>query len=371
MWVWWRGRGGGGGAGHADGAEDGREETFLAGGVDEAAAREGGDVQGAEAAGRDHQGEDEGAGGADDARAEGDGDGVGGSDRFGGEDEGVGEGGEEVGENDEGHGGVDDAGEVPCWVPEFAQDEVGVVPAVEGPEASVEGDGPIGGVAARAGEPGFRLPVLIGGVGGEGAVCDRDDEAGDGDGEESEEFEEHKEVAGAGGEFGGDAIQGGDDGEAEKGDAFVDPYDTCADVWKGVCGGGRRVEGADNVFSEDDGDDSCRTGFEDEDRAPGEEEAEQVAEDFCEVNLCSAVERDGSTELSVRCCTRPSKNARHEPYQEGGTRRASVCRNLSWRGKDAGANDEANNEGKPIEICYRFVLFQTSSSINIKRAILS
>lgn len=50
---------GGSGARHADAAEDGREETFFTGGVDEAAACEGCGVQGADAGCGDDEGEDE------------------------------------------------------------------------------------------------------------------------------------------------------------------------------------------------------------------------------------------------------------------------------------------------------------------------
>ena len=42
------------------------------------------------------------------------------------EDEEVGDVGEEVGENDKGHGGVDDSGEVLVWVEEFPDHVVGL-----------------------------------------------------------------------------------------------------------------------------------------------------------------------------------------------------------------------------------------------------
>jgi len=108
------------GAGHADAAEDFGEETFLAGGVDEAAGGEGCGVEGAEAGGADGEGEGEGAEGAENGVPEGDGDGGGVGDGGEGEDEEVGDVGEEVGENDEGHGGVDYAGEVPVGMEKFA-----------------------------------------------------------------------------------------------------------------------------------------------------------------------------------------------------------------------------------------------------------
>ena len=61
---------------HADSAEEAGQEAFLAGGVDEPPAGECRGVEGAETACADGQGEDEGAGGAEDDGAEMDGDGV-------------------------------------------------------------------------------------------------------------------------------------------------------------------------------------------------------------------------------------------------------------------------------------------------------
>ena len=95
-----------------NGPEEGRHVALLPRGVDEAARGEGCGVEGAEAAPRDEEGEDESARGAEDLQSEGDGDGVGGLDDVGGEDEEVGYVGEDVAEDDEGEGGVDDAREV-------------------------------------------------------------------------------------------------------------------------------------------------------------------------------------------------------------------------------------------------------------------
>ena len=103
----------------ADGAEERGHVAFFARGVDEAPGGEGGGVEGAEAAPRDEEGEDERPRGPEDLQAEGDGDGVGGFDDVGGEDEEVGYVGEDVAEDDEGEGGVDDAGEVAGGVFEF------------------------------------------------------------------------------------------------------------------------------------------------------------------------------------------------------------------------------------------------------------
>ena len=105
---------------HADSAQDLGEEAFFPGGVDEAAGSEGCGVQGAEAGCGDDQGEGEGADRAEDYGAEVHGDGGGGGDRGGREDEDVGYVGQYVGDDYEGHGGVDDAGEGFGWVEEFA-----------------------------------------------------------------------------------------------------------------------------------------------------------------------------------------------------------------------------------------------------------
>ena len=127
----------------ADVAEEGGDVAFSSGGVDEAAGGEGGGVEGAEAGARDGEGQQEGADGAEDGGAEGDGHGVRGVDYFVWQDEDVAEVCEEVGEDYEGEAGVDCAWEVAGRVDHFAHDVVGVVPAVVGPEAGVEGDGPL------------------------------------------------------------------------------------------------------------------------------------------------------------------------------------------------------------------------------------
>jgi len=91
-----------------------------------------------------------------------DSDGRGSRDCGGGEDKDVGDVGEHVGEDDEGHGGVDDAGEVTVGGEEFADDVIGVIPAIKGPKTGVKGDGPVGGVGGGAGEPGGGFPVGFG-----------------------------------------------------------------------------------------------------------------------------------------------------------------------------------------------------------------
>ena len=59
-----------GAADDAEGANDAGKVTFFRRGVEEAAAREGRGVQGAEAAAGDYEGKNEGASGAEDLRAE-------------------------------------------------------------------------------------------------------------------------------------------------------------------------------------------------------------------------------------------------------------------------------------------------------------
>lgn len=172
---------GGRGGGETDAAEDGGEVVFLAGDVDEAARGEGRGVDGAEAGGGDDEGEAEGANGAEDSRAELDGDGVGFFDSGQREDEEVGDVGEEVGEDYHGHGGVEDAGEVAGRGFELADDVVGVVPAVEGPEAGVEGDSPVSCGEAGVVEPSCRFPVGAGHAFFKAKSGGRDDDANDGD----------------------------------------------------------------------------------------------------------------------------------------------------------------------------------------------
>lgn len=125
------------------------------------------------------------------------------------EDKDVGDAGGEVGEDDEGHGSVDDAGEVAGWVEEFAHDVVGVVPAVKGPEAGVDGDGPVGGVGACAVEPVGRCPVFGWWAFFPAEACGCDDDARDGYAEEGDEFEEHEDVAHASGELRRDTVEDG------------------------------------------------------------------------------------------------------------------------------------------------------------------
>lgn len=204
-------------------AQDLREEALLASGVDEAAAGEGCGVEGAEAGCADDEGEDEGAGGAEDNGAEFHGDGVVGCYRRLGQDEDVGDGGEEVACYYEGHRCMDHAGEVPVWVHKFAHHVVGVVPAVVGPETRVQGDGPGGGVGRRAIEPVVGFPVCVWGRRREGRACCRDDHTCDGDGEECDKFKEHENVAYPGPQLGGDGIEEGNNDKAEERDPFVEP----------------------------------------------------------------------------------------------------------------------------------------------------
>lgn len=188
-------------------------------------------------------------------------------------------------------------------------------------------------------------------------VCEGDNEAGDGDGEEGEEFEEHEDVACPRGEFCRDAVESSDARESEEGDSFHNPYYRGACVGQGVGRGGSGREGANNIFAKDDGDDGCGAGLEDEDGAPGEEETEEIAEDFREIDLSSAVQWDGAAEFGVGRCTCPGKDAGYEPDDERGTWRTGICGNLSRRGEDAGANDEADDEREAVQVRDRFVFF--------------
>ena len=215
-------------------AEHAGQEALLAGGVDEPAGGEGRGVEGAEAGEGDGDGEAEGAQGAEDGGAELHRDRVRRGDGRGGEDEDVGDVGEEVGQDDERHRGVDDAGEVARGADELADDVVGlfgkgdwlvkgflegfdwrvrirkrgvyVIPAVESPQPSIQRDGPAREVGAGAGEPVFAFPLrgniaLVGEAGG----CNHD--ADDGDAQESDEFEDHEHIPHASPQSCGNAVQ--------------------------------------------------------------------------------------------------------------------------------------------------------------------
>ena len=130
-----------------------------------------------------------------------DGYGCGGRDGSSREDEDVCHVGKKVREDDEGHGGMNDTGEVAVRVEELAYNIVGVVPAVKGPEAGVKGDSPIGGINRGTGEPRGFFPVSFGGAAAPGEASSGDDDASDGYAEEGDEFEEHKDISHAGAEF--------------------------------------------------------------------------------------------------------------------------------------------------------------------------
>jgi hypothetical protein len=272
------------GAGHADAAEDGGEEAFVAGGVDEAAGGEGGGVEGAKAGGADGEGEGEGAEGAEDGVPEGDGDGGGVGDGGEGEDEEVGDIGEEVGEDDEGHGGVDDAGEVAVGVEEFARnvvclrcegklgisrerkkgsgemgEELYIVPTVVGPQTSVEGDGPIGGRAAGAFKPAVRLPVFVWrALPCESCRCDNDSR--DCNAEQRYKLQKHEHVPHPHSQLRRKAIEQRDQRQARQSNSFINP---CTDVLC-LCTYSR----SNSVLSEYYGYYCCRTGLQDKDRTP-------------------------------------------------------------------------------------------------------
>lgn len=105
-------------------AEEGGEIAFFSGDVNEPTAGKGRGVQGAEATCADDQGENERTNRAEDFGAELDGDGVATFYRVEREHEEVGDIGEDVREDDERHGGMNDAWQVLTWVQELADDVV-------------------------------------------------------------------------------------------------------------------------------------------------------------------------------------------------------------------------------------------------------
>lgn len=113
--------------GHADPAEEFREKTFLAGGVNEAAAGEGRGVQSAETASTDDEREDEGPDGAEDDGAKLHGYGGGGRDRVRGKHEDIGNVREEIGEDDEWHSRMNNTGEITVRRDKLADDIIGLV----------------------------------------------------------------------------------------------------------------------------------------------------------------------------------------------------------------------------------------------------
>lgn len=129
---------------------------------------------------------------------------------------------------------------------------VSVVPAVESPEARVQGNGPVRSREASVVEPAGRLPVVARFT-FEAEPGGGDNDADDGDADEGDELEEHKEVADSGGKAGGETVEERDEDEASNGNGLVDPgvdyLNFCA-----YCG-------SDDVFSKDDGDNCCASRF--------------------------------------------------------------------------------------------------------------
>lgn len=224
-----------------------------------------------------------------------------------------------------------------------------VVPAVKGPQPSVEGDGPVADVVRGVVEPALLLPVGVC-VAAVGEARGSDDDAYDEDAEQSNKLEEHEDIGAAGAELGGDAVEGGDEDQADEGNGLVEPG---AGV-DGVCAN----DGADEVLSKDDGDDGSRARLEDGDGAPGEEEAGPLAKDLGEVDLGAAVEGDGAAELSVAGGARPGQDAGDDPDDERGARGAGVLVDLRGRGEDAAANDEANDERQAVDKRQALVLLE-------------
>jgi len=107
-------------------AEKGGEVAFLAGDIDKPAGGEGCGVQGAETRCGDDEGKEEGTDWAENFGSELNGNGVGAVDGLEWEDKEVGYVCEEVGEDYEGHCGVDYAGKIARGVPKFAHYVVGL-----------------------------------------------------------------------------------------------------------------------------------------------------------------------------------------------------------------------------------------------------
>lgn len=104
-----------------------RNVAFLAGNVDEAAACEGRGVESTEAGGTDNEGEDQRANGAKDFGAENDGHGIGRVNSVQGKDEEVSNVGQDVAQNDEGHGCVNDPWKVSTGIAKFTNHIIGLV----------------------------------------------------------------------------------------------------------------------------------------------------------------------------------------------------------------------------------------------------
>ena len=131
---------------------------------------------------------------SEDGGAEGHGDGVGGVYDVVRQHKDVAEIREQVGGYDQGKGGVDCPRQVTAGILHLANDVVGVVPSVVCPQPSVEGYCPLAAACRGASEPVRRLPLLTQRVRRVGEPRNSDDDAGDGDGEEPKEFEEHEEI---------------------------------------------------------------------------------------------------------------------------------------------------------------------------------
>lgn len=168
--------------------------------------------------------------------------------------------------------------------------------------------------------------------------------------QQRQKLQKHEDVRRSGPQLRAHTVEQGNKEQSRKRNGLVDP--------RACINGIRADDCADKVLAKDDGDDGRGAGFEDHDRAPREEEARPFPEYLGEVDLCAAVEGDGTTELGVGRRAGPGEDAGHDPDYECCAWGARIAVDLRGRREDAGANDEADDEGEAIQICQALVLLQ-------------
>lgn len=171
-----------------------------------------------------------------------------------------------------------------------------IVPAVEGPEAGVDGYGPAADVGGGVVEPALGLPV-VGCVARVGQACCSDHDADDGDADQGKELEEHEDVGAPCAQLCRDAVQQGDEEKSCNSNALVNPR-ACLSSFSAH-------DSSYNVLSKDNSNDSGRARLQDHDSAPCEQKARPLPEYFTEIDLRASVQRYRTSQLRVACSACP------------------------------------------------------------------
>ena len=334
---------------HADVAQYRWQEAFLAGSVHEATARESLRIQRADAGSPHHQGEDERANGSKYHRSKFDGNGVGRDDDLLRQHKDIRHTRGEVEEHDHRHGRMNHPAQIPARIQKLADHVIRIIPSVVRPQSRIQRDGPTARIRRRAIKPACVLPLHIRGA-IESKPRQRDHDPRDRNPKQRHELEKHEHIAHARAQLRAHAIQRRHACEAQDSHTLIDPSRHVLSI--------RARGGADDVFAKNNGDDGGGPGAQHKHRAPREQKPNKVPVDLAQVDLAATVQWDGPTQLRIAGRARPGQDARNSPDDERAAVGSGIDADLGGGGEDAGADDEANDEGEAVEVGKGFVFLE-------------